>query len=136
MNGFIIHARRYGLTWLVTLFMLVDAAMKVFGAQVSLETTEQLGFAESQVYLMGWILLISTLLYAVRRTAVIGAVLTTGYLGGAIAVQLQHNAPLYSHVLFGVYLGILMWVALILRKPELRSVLGLEWRVELPFTGS
>ena len=119
--------RRFGtaLTALLIIFLLVDAGMKIYGAQVSMEVTEQLGFGESQVHLIGWLLLIPTLLYTFRRTAVLGAILITGYLGGAIAIHLQHNAPLFTHILFGVYLGILAWAALVLRIPELRQLLGL-----------
>jgi hypothetical protein len=69
------------------------------------------------------LLLLCTMLYAVPRTAPLGALLLTGYLGGAIAVQLRAGNPLFSHVLFGSYLGLALWAGLLLRDAHFRSVL-------------
>ncbi len=72
---------------------------------------------------IGLLLLAITALYAWPRTAVLGAVLLTGYLGGALATHLRIGSPLFSHTLFGVYLGIATWGGLWLRNPRVRSVL-------------
>jgi DoxX-like family len=113
----------WGLTALTTLFLLMDAGMKVAGAQASIDATGALGFGSETTRTLGWILLVCTLLYLHPRTSVLGAVLLTGYLGGAIAVHLQHKDPLFSHVLFGLYVGVFMWTGTFFRLPTLRSVL-------------
>ena len=115
----------YVLIGLTTIFLLMDAIMKVVGASSSIEATGVLGFDPNTVRILGLVLLISTLLYAVPQTSMIGAILITGYLGGAIAVHLQHKSPLFSHVLFGLYLGIAMWGGLLLRSAALRALIPL-----------
>jgi hypothetical protein len=110
------------LTLLAVLFLLMDATMKVAGARVSVDATVALGFAQAHVRVLGTILLVAVLLYALPRTSVFGAILITGYLGGTVAVHLQHRDPLASHVLFGVYLGLFVWSGLYLRSAELRSL--------------
>lgn len=112
-----------GLTVLVVLFLAMDAGMKIAGMPASIAATKELGFKPSLVPIIGWILAIATVLYAVPQTSVLGAILLTGYLGGAIAVQLQHGSPIVTHVLFGVYLGAMAWVALWLRSASLRTAL-------------
>src|SRR3546814_9416774 len=72
------------------------------------------------MHMLGLLLLIPTLLYIWPRTAVIGAILITGYLGGAIATHLRIGSPLFSHILFGAYLGVMLWAGLWLRSPALR----------------
>ncbi|SHN82966.1 DoxX family protein [Bradyrhizobium erythrophlei] len=121
-----IHWIRYlgaGLSALVILFLALDAGMKIIGAAASVTATGQLGFRPDLVPILGWILAIATVLYAVPKTSSLGAVLLTGYLGGAVAVQFQHGAPLATHVLFGVYLGTLAWSGLWLRSEGLQAVL-------------
>ena len=98
----------WGLTVLTALFLLMDAGMKVAGARASIDATGALGFGAETTRMLGYILLVCTLLYLYPRTSVLGAVLVTAYLGGAIAVQLQHKSPLFSHVLFGVYVGVFL----------------------------
>lgn len=110
------------LTVLVVLFLLMDAGMKVAGARVSVDATVALGFAENHARVLGVILLIATLLYVVPRTSILGAILITAYLGGAVAIHLQHRDPLASHILFGVYSGLFVWGGLYLRSPALRSL--------------
>lgn len=117
----------YGLLALSILFLLMDGGMKVVGAQASIETTRQLGFAASTTRLIGLILLICTVLYAIPQTRFLGAILVTAYLGGAIAIQLQHQAPLFSHTLFGVYLGLMVWGGVWLTSAQARQI--------LPFVG-
>ena len=108
-------------------FLLMDASMKLLALSVVLQAQEELGFhGEGTARLLGIILLGCTLLYAAPQTAVLGAILLTGYLGGAVAVKLRIGDPLISHVLFGVYLGVLVWGGLYLRDARLRRIF--PWR--------
>ena len=113
----------WGLTVLTALFLLMDAGMKVAGARVSIDATVALGFSADTTRVLGAILLACTLLYLYPRTSLLGAVLVTGYLGGAIAVQLQHRNPLFSNVLFGVYVGLFLWGGIFFRSATLRSLI-------------
>jgi hypothetical protein len=85
-----------------------------------------LGFPLGQALVMGIVLSVCVLVYAVPRTAVLGALGITAYLGGAVTANMRVEAPLFSHTLFAVYLGVLMWVGLVLRRPELLRVAGLR----------
>ena len=76
--------------------------------------------------MLGVICLISTALYALPRTAVLGAILLTAYMGGAIATNVRVDNPLFSHTLFGVYLGIILWAGLYLRDPRVRALIPLS----------
>ena len=107
---------------LVVAFMLMDGGMKVAGAQVVLEGAVALGYPASTMFGIGAVLLACTLLYAIPRTAVLGAVLLTGYLGGAIASQLRIGEPWFSHIFFGVSLGGFVWGGLYLRNDRLRAI--------------
>lgn len=113
----------WGLTLLTVLFLLMDAGMKVAGARASIDATGALGFSAETTRILGAILLVCTLLYLYPRTSMLGAVLVTGYLGGAIAVQLQHKNPMFSHVLFGVYVGLFLWGGVFFRSATLRGLL-------------
>lgn len=112
------------LTALLTLFLLFDSTIKLLRLPVAVDATVQLGFPAATVPLIGAVLLVCLVLYLVPRTAVLGAVLLTGYLGGAVGGQLRVEAPLFSTLLFPVYVGILVWVALYLRSAELRRLLA------------
>ena len=112
----------YGLTGLSTLCLLMDAGMKIVSAKPSIDATVGLGFQEGQVPILGTILLVATALYAFPRTALLGAILVTGYLGGAIAIKYRQGAPLFSDVLFGVYVGVMVWGGLWLRSTALRQL--------------
>lgn len=116
----------YGLTGLCVLFLFMDAGMKLMRLPIVLETTTQIGWPTSSVVPLGVVLLASTLLYLFPRTSILGAVLLTGYLGGAVATHVRINSPLFTHTLFGVYVGIIMWAGLYLRDPALRSVFPLR----------
>ena len=116
----------WALVGLSTLFLLMDGGMKLVGARVSVEATTQLGFSADQVRLLGLLLVASTLLYAVPATSVLGAILVTAYLGGAVAINLRHGTPLASHTLFGVYVGVLAWAGLYFTTPALRALLPLS----------
>jgi hypothetical protein len=110
---------------LVILFLLFDAGIKLVPLQIVTETSAQLGLPADAAFarLLGVLTLIGVALYAVPRTAVLGAILLTGYLGGAIATHLRIGSPLFSHVLFGFYLGVLIWGGLYLRDPRLRRLI-------------
>ena len=110
---------------LPTLFLLVDGGMKLFKPPVVLEATKQLGYPESAIVGIGLLLLVSTLLYLVPRTSILGAVLLTGYLGGAVATQVRVGAPLFN-IIFPVILGVLLWAGLWLRDRHVREMLPLR----------
>ncbi|MBB6690007.1 DoxX family protein [Cohnella xylanilytica] len=112
------------LSGIVVLFMLFDSISKLFKPSSVVEGTVTLGFAEHHIVPIGIIGLICTVLYAIPRTSVLGAVLLTGYFGGAIATQVRMDAPLFSNTLFAVYLGILMWGGLWLRDKRVRRLFG------------
>jgi len=107
---------------LATLFLLLDAVMKVMKARVAVEGTVQVGYPESTVVGIGLSLLVSTLLHAIPRTSVLGAILVTGYLGGAVATNVRVSAPLFSYILTPVYVGVLVWGGLYLRDERVRAV--------------
>jgi hypothetical protein len=107
-------------------FLFLDAAMKVMKASVVMEGTAQLGYPGNSVFGIGVVLLVCTLLYAIPRTSILGAVLLTGYLGGAIATNVRVGNPLFSHVLFPVYLGVMIWGGLFLRDRRLGALIGSE----------
>jgi hypothetical protein len=112
---------------LVVAFLLMDASMKLLALPVVLQAQAELGFhGEGTARLLGAILLGCTFLYAAPRTAALGAILLTGFLGGAVAVKLRVGDPLLTHVLFGVYIGALVWGGLYLRDPRLRQILPLR----------
>jgi len=118
----------YALSCLVILFMLMDAAMKLMRLPIVLETTVQLGWPTDSAVPLGVLLLMCTVLYGWPRTSALGAVLLTGYLGGAIATHARIVSPLFSHTLFGVYLGFLLWAGLYLRDPRVRALLAPDRR--------
>jgi hypothetical protein len=121
-------ARRAGriLSGIVVFFLALDAAMKLAVLREVQEAMTQLGWPMEAAVPLGVLLMACTLLYAVPRTAITGAVLLTGYLGGAIATHARLGDPLFSHTLFGVYVGILMWLGLYLRNEKLRALA--PWR--------
>jgi len=108
---------------LVGLFLIVDAGIKLLRLPVVLEVMSELGWPTSSAAPLGVILVVSTLLYLFPRTSLIGAILLTGYLGGAIAAHARIGSPPFTHTLFGAYIGIFMWSGLVLRDPRLRGVL-------------
>lgn len=116
----------YALSTLVVLFLLVDSVGKFMMPPAVVEGTVQLGYQAGALVPLGVILLSCTLLYAFPRTAVLGAVLLTGYLGGAVATHLRVDNPLLSHTLFPVYMGVMLWGGLYLREPRLRALLPLR----------
>lgn len=116
------------LSGLVIAFLLMDGVMKLIPAAPVIETSAQMGWPTdvTGLRMLGIVLLVSTLLYAIPRTSFLGAVLLTGYLGGAVATHVRIADPWFSHILFGVYVGILMWSALYLRSSQLRDLFPLK----------
>ncbi|MBW5448952.1 DoxX family protein [Cohnella sp. CFH 77786] len=108
---------------IVILFMLFDGIMKIVGPEPVVKATLELGFAERHMAVMGVLGLLSTLLYAIPRTSILGALLLTGYLGGAMAVQVRVDAPLFSNILFPVYLAVLYWGAIWIRDERVRKLI-------------
>ena len=108
---------------LFVLFMIVDVAIKLLRLSVVDDAMRELGYPLDLGFVIGVIEAIALVLYLVPRTAVLGAVLFTAVFGGAIASHLRIGSPLVTHVLFGVYLGLLAWGALWLRDASLRAVL-------------
>lgn len=111
---------------LITLFLVADSIGKLLKPQAVVEGTVALGWPESVIVPLGIILLISTLLYANSRTSYLGAILLTGYLGGAVATHVRVGDPLFTHVLFPVYLGAIAWGGLWFRDDRLRALLPLR----------
>ena len=108
---------------LVVAFLLFDGAIKLVPLDVVITTSQELGIPTHLARTLGVLTLVCTLLYAFPRTAVFGAILLTGYLGGAIYVQVRAGSPIFSHTLFGVYLGLLAWGGLWLRDARLRALI-------------
>ena len=117
----------WAISGVVIVFLLMDAAMKLLALSVVLEAGAPLGLPGADMARgLGTLLLVCTVLYIVPQTAVLGAILLTGYLGGAVATHMRVGSPLFTHVLFGVYLGILLWGGLYLRDPRLRALIPIR----------
>ncbi len=116
------------LSGLIVLFMIFDGVIKLPPLEIVTQTMTELGWpADANVArLIGVIGLISTALYALPRTSVLGAILLTGYMGGAISTHVRIGNPLFSHTLFGVYLGVILWGGLYLRDPRVRALIPLS----------
>jgi len=112
--------------WILTgfagLFLLMDAAMKIVKTAPAVKGTVELGYPEGSLVGIGALLLLCTVVYLIPRSAIVGAVLLTGYLGGAIATQVRVGNPLFTHVLFPIYLAIMIWGALYLRDQRVRAL--------------
>jgi hypothetical protein len=113
------------LSAVVVLFMIFDGAIKLPPLDIVTQTMAQLGWPgdANTARLIGAIGLISTALYALPRTSVLGAILLTAYMGGAISTHVRIGNPLFSHTLFGVYLGVVLWGGLYLRDPRVRALI-------------
>jgi DoxX-like family len=103
-------------------FLLLDAAIKVFRVPAAVEGTVQLGYPEGVLVALGVVQLVCLVAYLVPRTAFLGALLWTGYLGGAVASHVRVGDPLFSHVLFPVYVAVLLWAGLWLRNLRVRAL--------------
>jgi DoxX-like protein len=110
------------LTGLFIAFMIFDAGIKLVVIQPVIDSMTELGYPVEYARLLGVLSLIGTLLYAIPRTSVLGAVLLTAYLGGAVSAHVRIGSPLFSHDLFGVYMGLFAWGGLWLRNAKLRAI--------------
>lgn len=115
----------WALSGLVILFLAMDAGGKLIAPAAMIAYSPPLGIPpDVSLYReLGLILALGTILYAVPRTAVLGAILLTGYLGGAVAMHFRVGSPLFSHTLFGVYLGVIAWGGLWFRDPRVRALI-------------
>jgi len=113
------------LSGLVIVFLLFDGAIKLVPWPIVTETMDKMGYGSSETLArsLGIITIVCTVLYSVPPTSILGAILLTGYLGGAMASHVRIDSPLFSHTLFGFYLGLMVWGGLWLRDPHLRNLI-------------
>lgn len=111
---------------LVIAFLVFDGAIKLIPLDVVISTSRELGIPVEFARMLGVLTLICTLLYAFPATSVLGAIVLTGYLGGSIYVHLRAGSPLFSHTLFGLYLGLLIWGGLYLRDERIRALIPFQ----------
>jgi len=116
----------YIISALPVLFLLVDGTMKLFKPEIVIKATTDLGYPESTIVPIGITLVACTILYIIPQTAVFGAILLTGYLGGAVATNVRVGTPLFTHILFPVYVASFLWVGLYLREFRLRALVPLR----------
>jgi hypothetical protein len=123
-----VSARTAGhvLSGLFIAFMLLDGGMKLVPLGVVVKATVDLGYPPELARALGVIGLLCTVLYAVPRTAVLGAILVTAYMGATAAAHLRLGDPLFTHILFGPYLAVIAWGGLFLRDPRIRALLPLR----------
>ena len=114
------------LSGLAVLFLLFDGIAKLLQVQPVIDGTLELGYPRDIVFTLGVILVTCVVLYVVPQTSVLGAVLLTAYLGGAVATHVRIGNPLFSHVLFPTYLGAFLWAGLVLRDERLRMFLPIR----------
>jgi DoxX-like family len=112
----------WALSILTIAFMLFDAAGKLALESHVVDATTKIGYPVDAIRPLGVVALLCTILYAVPRTAILGAVLLTGFYGGAVASKVRIEDPLFSSILFGVYFGLIAWGGLYLRDERLRSL--------------
>ena len=116
------------LSALAILFLAFDTAIKLAGMSVVAETLSLLGYPADLGFTIGVVELVCVVLYAVPRTAVLGAILLTALFGGGIATHIRVGSPLFTHILFGVYLGLFVWGGLYLRSARLRELIpAMRW---------
>lgn len=113
----------YALSALPALFLLFDGVMKLVKPEFVVKGTVELGFPESAIVPLGIVLIISTILYLLPQTKVLGAILLTGYLGGAVATHVHAGHPAFN-ILFPVVFGVLLWGGLYFRDARLRALLS------------
>lgn len=112
------------LSGLAILFLVADASAKLLALPIVVESGAALGLpGANMARALGSLLMVCAILYAIPRTVVLGAILITGYLGGAVAMHVHARNPLFSHVLFGVYVGVVVWAGIYLREPRLRMLI-------------
>jgi len=110
----------------IVVLLVLDGVMKFFKPKPVVDAFAHLGIPIELDFAIGTLLLLCTLLYAVPATSVLGAILLTGYLGGAVMSHLRAGDPFFTHVLFPTYLGSFLWLGLFLRDPRLRALIPLR----------
>ena len=108
------------------LFLLFDSVIKVMVIDPVVESFGQLGYPVSVALGIGLVELVCLVLYVIPRTSVLGAILLTGYLGGAVATHVRVGSPVFTHILFPIYVAALVWGGLFLREPRLRALVPLR----------
>jgi hypothetical protein len=111
------------LSALAVIFLAFDGSLKLMRPPIVLEATAQLGFPADSIVLIGMMLLICTLVYVIPRTSVVGAVLLTGYLGGAVAAHMRVGNPLFETV-FPIIVGSVIWAGILVRDHRVRALLA------------
>lgn len=114
------------LSTLAVLFLAFDCAIKLIQIPEAIEGTTQLGYPASVIFPLGILQLICLIIYVIPQTSVLGAILWTGYLGGAIATHVRLGNPLFTHILFPVYVALLLWGGLYFRNHYLRALLPFQ----------
>jgi len=127
------RSRGQGAVWtgriisgLVVVFLLFDSITKIMLNPYVLKASANLGYGAGSIQAIGIILLACVVIYVIPRTSILGAVLLTGYLGGAVEANLRAGTPLFSNLLFPVYFGILVWAGLYLRSSRVRKMFSLK----------
>jgi DoxX-like family len=110
------------LSAIMVLFLAMDATMKFFMPKPVVDASIHLGLPLPLTHNLAYILFGCVLLYAIPQTSILGAILLVGYLGGAVSTHLRAGDPLFTHALFPVYFGIVIWLGLYLRDPRLRAL--------------
>ncbi len=130
LEAHIVSKRRLWTGWIMTgmalLFLLFDSTIHLMMINPVIESFKRLGFPVEFAATVGILELVSLVIYAIPRVSVLGAILLTGYLGGAVASQLRIGAPLFSTALFPVYIGILVWGGLYLRDNRVRALISFQ----------
>jgi hypothetical protein len=113
------------LSGMVIVFLMIDGAIKLVPWPIVTETMDKMGYGSSETLArsLGVITIVCTVLYSIPPTSILGAILLTGYLGGAIASHVRIDSPLFTHTLFGLYLGLMLWGGLWLRDRSLRTLI-------------
>ncbi|HTG93436.1 MAG TPA: DoxX family protein [Pyrinomonadaceae bacterium] len=113
------------MSFLPALFLILDAVMKFVKPAFVVEANVQLGYGENVIVPLGAVLLVITILYLIPRTAVLGAILLTGYLGGAVATHVRVGAGVFP-IVFAIVFGVLLWGGLYLRDPRVSALIPLS----------
>ena len=115
-----------GISVAVVAFLLMDSTMHTLHPDYVVQAFQQVGFPVQYATLIGLLELGALVLYAIPKTSVLGAIVQTAYLGGAFCTNLRIDAPVFSTLLFPVYVGILLWAGVYLRNAALRTALGVD----------
>jgi hypothetical protein len=114
------------LSAVAVLFLLFDITLHLLRPPFVIEGTKKIGYPVNTIFMLGIIELVCLILYLIPRTAVLGAILWTGYLGGAVATHVRLSDPLFSQILFPIYVALLLWGGLWLRDQRLRALIPIR----------